>query len=101
MRWPVKTFLANAPVSTPVFSRSAVVRSISAMLRAFSTYARTSARWSCDVMRSTSGCSGASTMNVAPKIVSGRVVKNRISSPGCPSTGNASSAPSERPIQFV
>ena len=40
-------------------------------------------------------------MNVAPQMVSGRVVKKRISSPGCPSTGKAISAPSERPIQLV
>ena len=39
-------------------------------------------------------------MNDTPKTVSGRVVKKRTSLPGWPSTGKASSAPSERPIQL-
>src|SRR5262249_9784365 len=46
------------------------------------------------------GCSGASTMNETPKTVSGRVVKKRTSLPGLAATGNASSAPSLRPIQL-
>ena len=54
---------------------------------------------------STSGCSGARTMNVAPNSVSGRVVKTRSRSPpGWCSSGATSksiSAPSDRPIQFV
>ena len=57
------------------------------------------------VSRSTSGCSGARTMKVAPNSVSGRVVKTRsVSPPGWWSSAAVSksiSAPSERPIQFV
>ena len=97
----MNAFSANAPVSTPVFSRSAEVRSISVAVRARATYAATSARRSAVVMRSTSGCSGASTMKVAPWIVSGRVVKNSTRAPSWPTISNDSCAPSERPIQFV
>ena len=50
------------------------------------------------MMRSTSGCSGASTKNVAPKSVSGRVVKTGIVSPSS-SSSNSTSAPLDRPIQ--
>src|SRR5690606_21692411 len=46
------------------------------------------------------GCSGASTMYVAPKSVSGRVVKTRMRSSGLPATAKSTSAPSDRPIQF-
>ena len=51
---------------------------------------------------STSGCSGATTMKVAPKTVSGRVVKtSRASSPpSAVTTGKATRAPWERPIQL-
>ncbi len=59
------------------------------------------------VIRSTSGCSGASTMYVAPKMVSGRVVKTLMvafSPPESRTTEsrilNPTSAPSLRPIQF-
>ena len=45
---------------------------------------------------STNGCSGATTIYVAPKSVSGRVVKT-VRSPN-PSTANRTSAPSLRPI---
>jgi hypothetical protein len=45
----------------------------------------------------TSGCSGASTMNVAPNRVSGRVV-NTVSGPA--SVGKSTRAPWERPIQL-
>ena len=50
-------------------------------------------------MRSTSGCSGASTKKVAPKSVSGLVVKTGIVSPSS-SSSNSTSAPSDRPIQW-
>ena len=53
------------------------------------------------VSTGTSGCSGASTMKVAPNTVSGRVVKTRIGSTSSASTAKAISAPSDRPIQFV
>ena len=43
------------------------------------TYASTSARCSGTVSLATSGCSGASTINVAPQSVSGRVVNTLIS----------------------
>ena len=66
MRWPENTFVANAPVSTPVFGRSALVRSISDSVRAFATYASTAAFCAGAVITATSGCSGASTMKVAP-----------------------------------
>ena len=46
---------------------------------------------------SISGCSGASTMYVAPKIVSGRVVNTEIDSV---SHGKSMCAPVERPIQL-
>ncbi len=42
-------------------------------------------------------------MNVAPKMVSARVVKTRIDSPAdapAPASGNSSSAPSDRPSQL-
>ncbi len=49
--------------------------------------------------RRTSGCSGARTKNVAPKSVSGRVVKTGMSMSSS-SIRKTTSAPSERPIQF-
>ena len=49
--------------------------------------------------RSRSGCSGASTKNVAPNSVSGRVVKTGKSISGS-SQWKTTSAPSERPIQL-
>ena len=45
------------------------------------------------------GASGATTKNVAPYKVSGRVVKTRTGS-SRPSTAKSTQAPSERPIQF-
>ena len=50
-------------------------------------------------MRSTNGCSGATTKNVAPNSVSGRVVKTGMSRSSS-STRKRISAPSERPIQL-
>ena len=48
---------------------------------------------------STSGCSGASTMYVAPNSVSGRVVKTVMTS-SWPSTPKSTDAPVLRPIQL-
>ena len=81
IRSPLTGLIASAPSGTPVFSRSVERRSISVRRRAWATYASTSARWPGWVSRSTSGCSGARTMNVAPNSVSGRVVKTRMTSP--------------------
>ena len=52
------------------------------------------------VIVSTSGCSGASTMYVAPKSVSGRVVNTVMTASSWPSTVKSTSAPSLRPIQL-
>ncbi len=49
---------------------------------------------------STSGCSGASTMYVAPNSVSGRVVNTVIATSSWPSTAKSTSAPTLRPIQL-
>ena len=46
-------------------------------MRTRATNASTSARTSSSVISGTSGCSGASTQNVIPKLVSGRVVNTR------------------------
>ncbi len=62
------------PVGTPVFSRPSSWRSMSFLMIAARRYAATDSDWSEVVSASTSGCSGASTMNVAPNNVSGRVV---------------------------
>src|SRR5450631_4037687 len=54
-------------------------------------------------MESTNGCSGASTMKVAPNRVSGRVVKTSIASvldPSATGTRKDTLAPDERPIQL-
>ena len=78
----------------PVFS-TAAARSSVFFAEAWRTYACTSS----DSIRATSSCSGASTKNVAPKSVSGRVVKTVTSSPHS-SIRKSISAPSERPIQL-
>ena len=67
---------------------------------AFEAYSRSSAPLGeRSTIWSTSGCSGASTKKVAPKTVSGRVVKTGTSMSSS-SIRNSSSAPSERPIQL-
>ena len=76
-------------------SLSFVCRSSTERVPALSTYARTSSFASF----STSGCSGASTKNVAPNSVSGRVVKTGMSMSSS-SSRKSTSAPSERPIQL-
>ncbi len=65
-------------------------------------YVSTVGRCASVTIRETSGCSGASTMYVAPKRVSGRVVKTAIVSPSArpPATSNSTSAPSDLPIQL-
>ena len=101
MRSFVIGLMADAPMKTPVFSRSVFMRSISVSRRAALTYASTSTRRSSVVSTLTSGCSGARTMKVAPNTVSGRVVKTRIASTSSASVGKSISAPSDRPIQLV
>jgi hypothetical protein len=66
--------LANAPVKTPLLSRSPTFRETRSFAAVAARYASTASRWPLVVIRSSSGCSGATTMKVAPKIVSGRVV---------------------------
>ena len=91
-------FRAWPPVNTPVFSRSPTLRDTRSRDATAVRYATTSARCSAVTNWSTSGCSGASTMKVAPNSVSGRVVKTRIGSPAV--AANSISAPSLRPIQL-
>ena len=62
--------------------------------------ARVASGHSLGTISSSSGCSGASTMYVAPNSVSGRVVNTSMSTPSCSSTGNATVAPTLRPIQL-
>jgi hypothetical protein len=57
----VNGFTAQAPVKTPSFSVSALVRATLSVRRILSTNAATSFRLSSTTMDSTSGCSGAST----------------------------------------
>ena len=86
-------------MKTPVFS-SAEARSSTRLAIACETYSRSSSPFGeRSTSSSTSGCSGASTKKVAPKTVSGRVVKTGTSSSSS-SIRNSSSAPSERPIQL-
>jgi hypothetical protein len=93
---PVSGFVAYDPEKTPVFSRSSPAADVGLRL--------CGAPVACDrvglrgtVSRSTSGCSGASTMNVAPNSVSG---------PGGEHLDRARPrvehdlAPSDRPIQL-
>ena len=99
MRASLTGFVAKKPVKTPVFS-SAPARSSPRFAADFRTYARNSSAFGeRSASRSTRGCSGASTKNVAPKSVSGRVVKTGTSMSSS-SIRNRISAPSERPIQL-
>jgi hypothetical protein len=83
----------------PVFSSSAA-RCSPRFVSACATYSRSSSPFGeRSIISSTSGCSGASTKNVAPKTVSARVVKTGTST-SSPSIRKSSSAPSERPIQL-
>ncbi len=87
-------FVAWWPVKTPVFSVSAA-RSSARRAPAWRAYACASSL----ACASTNGCSGATTKNVAPNSVSGRVVKTGRSRSSS-STRKRISAPSERPIQL-
>src|SRR5262245_15363140 len=95
MSRPVAGFTQWPPVKTPVFRVSVFRRETKSMAVAAARYASTSARRSALVRASTSGCSGAKTMNVAPKTVSGRVVKTAMdwrSADVAPGAGPASAA---------
>ena len=97
---PLTGLMANLPVNTPVFSPSAR-RSISDSRAALAMYSRASSSCSVPEIRScTSGCSGASTQNVMPKMVSGRVV-NTSNDATKSLIGILNRAPADRPIQFL
>ena len=67
----VKGLIANAPVNTPSFSRSAAVRMAFSCRETRATNSRTAdACGRPQITRSTSGDSGARLMKVAPKMVS-------------------------------
>src|SRR5678815_5164094 len=106
---PVAGLVATAPVATPFFTRLSW-RSRSVLAAAACRYPTiASAGLSAPARQllgtldgqiggsraSTSGCSGASTRKVAPKTVSGRVVKTSM---GPADVGNRILAPSLRPI---
>jgi hypothetical protein len=93
--------MALTPMYRPRLSPSVERRSISVSWLTTSMKRRTSDSWTVPRTSSiTSGCSGASTTKVMPKMVSGRVVYTEKDSPGCPATSMSNSAPSDRPIQF-
>ena len=91
-------FTAKSPVSTPVFFLDSW-RSTSERFFAHAAYSASFALPRA-AARATIGCSGATTMYVAPKSVSGRVV-NTVSGSASPSTAKWISAPSLRPIHSV
>ena len=91
--------MAYDPVATPLTRFVSAMRSRSERFLVWQMYSSTAALFSGVVREPTHSCSGAMTMNVTPKIVSGRVVKissffseSRMSKKTC--------APSERPIQL-
>src|SRR6266850_1249696 len=112
MRPPLTGFVVQAPVKAPVLVRSTAGRPVSVGRAAVLRYAATASAGvpkppvhagrvpSAQVVavnaRAT-GCSGASTTQVAPKTVSGRVVKTSMSPAD---DGNRMAAPTERPIQL-
>ena len=102
---PVNGLIAKRPVLNPSFSTSPVSRALRSWRRNLAADARMAAG-SADsaASRSSSSCSGASRTNVAPKIVSMRVVNTSISAdPRAPvgsTSGNRTRAPSDRPIQL-
>ncbi len=86
-------------MKTPSFSVAASVRTVRSARRMRSTKAATACSCGVPAARlSVSGCSGARTMNVAPKSVSGRVVKMRTLPPR--SRAKSTSAPTLFPIQL-
>ena len=104
-------------MKTPVLDRSSICRSTSLFREVACRYASTADRGSAappvhpglvpsgqaaGTISSSSGCSGATTMNVAPNTVSGRVVKTSIpdASPDAVATGKSIRAPLDRPIQL-
>jgi len=109
---PLTGFVAKLPVNTPVLSRLVSWRDTDDLACAARWYAATASAGVAAppvqagrvpsgqapvVSCATSGCSGARTMNVAPKSVSGRVV-NTVSGPA--GEPNSTRAPCERPIQL-
>ncbi len=99
MALPVNGLTAKEPVATPLTRRVSAMRSRSDRFLAWAMYSSTAARFSGVVSSPTHSCSGAMTMNVTPKMVSGRVVK--ISSLRSePSMSKKTCAPTERPIQL-
>ena len=118
--------VANDPVKTPVLSFSSICRSTSLLRDAARRYAVTAASGvplaaasvpfhasgvpsgqpPAGTSSATKGCSGATTMKVAPNSVSGRVVKTSMTSsapardPAARVTGKRTDAPVERPIQL-
>ena len=95
---PVNGFTAYEPLNTPVTLRFAM-RSSSVRFFTYAKYSSTLAFCSSVVSCATSSLSGASTMNVTPKIVSARVVK-MVKSKSWSATLNCISVPSLLPIQF-
>ena len=71
---PVTGLVAWTPRKTPVFGRSVDSRSMSLALRTSSRYASYAGRCSSVTSSEASAASAATTMNVAPNSVSGRVV---------------------------
>jgi hypothetical protein len=89
--------VAYDPVNTPVLVLSSTWRATSLLVPAWRRYSATMAACSGTVSASTSGCSGANTMNEAPNRVSGRVVNTVI---GPAAEAKSTRAPSLRPIQL-
>src|ERR1700744_3918822 len=89
---PVAGLTTERPVATPVLAPDPAVRCRSLSREAASWYARTASHTSpgtSAISPATSGCSGASTIYVAPVNVSGRVVNTSIGGPvSIPTTGN-------------
>ena len=103
--WPVKGFTANRPVLNPSFSTSPVSLALRSWRRNLAAAARiASGSGDSDARRSSISCSGASSRNVAPKIVSIRVVNTSMSAdtpvPVGSTSGKRTRAPSDRPIQL-
>ena len=90
---PVNGLIAYAPVKRPSFSAPSASRWTRSWLRIDVTHSSSAARSGCpSSRRGTAGCSGARIIAVAPKTVSGRVVKTRSCSPSF-GTSKSRSAP--------